>query len=488
MIRLLFAITLLGLPLPGSKPDLPKNLAQTIRLDPIDGIPRLLHREMEISPRYTDAAFQIEWQRNLPTLDRVSDLQITPEGYLVAGATLFTQDLYITLDGESLKTLRHGPGKTATHDSDLFKGVSYGIGNALFSYTPSGVLRWVFTFENDALTSGPVTRLHDGSLLFALSPLYLDQDTPLHSVILHLSKEGKLLGRSHLARTRIASMTTDAKGRVVAGGLKRSGKSTELRPFLFLLDKKGKLQKELPLGGAIEPPTYYDSLSRLIEHGRYYYLGGGNTLYRIGTETLKIEPLPLTPTGKGKEHYHVQSILPGATGYLYLLGYYGQGETPYLQTEMHRLQRMMNEEHLYAGYRERTSLLADVHAESLKRIEEEITLNRLELKAAVTPEWELINPMDMKADRNRHLLTGDIDRTRRLFIESSGGDKEAATQYILDEKGLLLLRTTVTPPYCRYGCRLTDEGLLYLVYDAGKGGYILSQGRFSFNPKNRNAE
>jgi len=429
------------------------------------------------------------WRRPLHDINRVSAIVHDASGYYIAGTTVNFRNIQVTFNHKAVDSVLGGYfGDASSGNKSVFSvKAAHKIAVTLFHLSPDGKVLWARTFKNDLVDSGPMTRLKDGRLLLALTPLMVDKDTEFSSFLFFISADGKIEKREQFKNVLFNSLLATANGEVLAGVVRRErlkGKSKMgLDQYAYFLDSNGRKRRDVYLSDGPGDGVVFNALTVAKEYSDAYVLGGANSVFTISKQGKATQWTFLMPYFHGDGDYYLKALRRDRHKNLALFGTYGHQANPVAETELNDLRSVTgptaDPDLTNANIRlRRNPLLRSVYNQTLEEMKASAERSGRPFDAVVTADQRLINVIDRHQQNSLFGYAGAGSDHGLFLIERIGGRREQK-YYLLDAKERLLGRGKLAVPLCEYRCRLYGSTLVHLEWDPKLPGFSVDEGKFA---------
>lgn len=471
------------------KPEVPAHLRTQVHMTPVEGLTDYPTLSLDALPVTGGRHYVAGWSRPLGDINQIGGLVVDDSGYTVAGTTLHAEDVRVRFNRDAVADLMNSPFSVATHGDEVFSTPQgRDIAVSLMHFTPDGERVWVSTFENDLVSAGPLTRLPDGRLLFALTPLVIDDGRAFSSFLFLISPDGAVLHRTELKDVLINGLLTTADGQVLAGVVRREVRKGEaapgLRQYAWFLDAKGQRRRQQLLAEYPGDRLVYKVLSLIQEYDDAYVLSGGDSVFILDKHGGEPKQVDLHPSVDRYADYYIQAVHRDRQHNLIMLGFHGREKSPLMEMKLNYLQSVTRpttpgQELSAANMRMHDNpMLRGIYDEMLNDLRAQTRERGIPFNAVFTPEEELINLIDPKERSTQHTMTGTGSDDGSLLIERIRNGMQTGYE-LLNPNGQLLIRAKAPAPFCAHACRLHGSTLVYLLWSQEQSAYYLQQGEFA---------
>jgi hypothetical protein len=442
-------------------------------------------------PVTANAKYVPGWKYPLNNINRVSAIIKGDDGYYIAGTALNSGDISVSFDRGLVDDIIQGKAKKSQTSEDLFEvNITKDIQVSLIHLGHDGKVIWATTFENDLVTSGPMTLLPNGKILLSLIPPVIDSDQSFSSFLFVISKEGEIERRIELKDQLINSLLLTSSGEMLTGVVKRQMSEERsvmtLRQYAVFYDENINNTKEVALSGYPGRRQIYEVLSIAKEYDDAYILSGGDEIITLNKGDLSVTLVEIMPDYDKSTEYYVNQFNRDSSKNLTILGFYGR--TGSLLTEMQynflqSVSRPTEPGHELSPSTMKLAknpLLRMIYDEILSDFRGRTTERGDPFHAVLTNDGNLINIIDKDESSKQHAYTGAVSKDGLFLIERIK-NREQKAYYLLDSDSNLLLRDKSLQPFCNSLCNLFGSTLLNVRWDKDLPGFVIQQGEFQID-------
>jgi len=387
-------------------------------------------------------------------------------GYYLSGNSLTTDNINLNFDSKSFTdSINNSSMYSSNINNKTFSISSKNIFVSLLHYSKEGTFLWRNDFANDMLSSTAMIRLKDGSLILALTPVYIDKDQPFSSYIFSYSKKGKLLSKRKYKDYIINSLFPISDNKILCGVNKFVGGKFQITALL--IDGDGFKIKDIDLNSQSSFNTIYEDITQITKISSGYLLSGGQELFKLDEDLKLSKGFYLGPRLDEYSSYYVNAVHEDTKGNISLVGNYGHEQNPIQAMKLDRLHSLNNprnlNEHLDPASRAiRKNTAVSMAYDEMIREQRRYNQKRTHGYTGVYTKDDSFLTLIKEGDYGQHLNFHGTSEKDGLFYFEHGGTIETRKKYLFDKTAKLIMRSEQGSSFCKIKCMMKDNDLLYI--------------------------
>jgi len=443
--------------------------SDVIVMHPIDPVEEF--DDLDLS-KYEAKTLKIKkgFSSEIKDLNSIHTLITSDDGFYISGNSLTTDNVSIDFNEQAFINVVSGSGfYSSSTQKEVFSLNSKNILVSILHYSKDGELLWRSDFPNDFLSSSAMVRLKNGTILLALTPVYIEKDREFYSYIFVYSKNGKLISKRKYKNYIINSMIVTPQNKILCGTSKKVGK--KYIKTLLLVDSEGFKEKDIDLKSQINDEDIYDILNLITKISDGYFLGDVDSIIKLDDNLEVVGQFYLGPYLDKYSSYFVNFVHEDKDKNIHIIGNYGHKLNVLQKMKFDKLKRLNNprgiEEQLNPASRTLTknTALSMAYDEALREMEKYNQERKHGYSGIFTKDSQfltLIKKDDYGQDKK---FFGTSKSGGFMYVEYLENGKNGARQFLFDDNAKLIKSSRYSKLLCDIKCVIQDKNLFYISSD-----------------------